>query len=64
MFSLKYTANFSKWLYQFTRPNQCMQVIVVSYPCEDLVMLVSNFCHSRGYVMVLHCGFNLHFYDD
>lgn len=49
--------------YNLHSHQQSIMVPVAPHPHQNLVLLVFNFCHSSGYVVVSHCGFNMHFPD-
>ena len=57
--------NFPKWLYPFTLPPAMSESsgCFTSLPAIGILYLF-RVSHSGGCVMILRCGFNLHFPDD
>ena len=58
---IKDAANFQKWLYQLTLPpaisaySSCSTLSLILY-----IISSPNFSHSGKYIVIYHCGFNLH----
>jgi len=54
---------FPKWLYHFTFHQQCMNSHCSVALSRLGIVSLFNFNYYNGWVVVSHCGFNLHFND-